>query len=66
MRNFVVQVEFPEVLVKDAHQTARVQATSWSHAVKRCLAEILKRPGIKGKRLSKIKLVAIRENGDAA
>lgn len=52
----VIEAFFPEVGSGKANQMARAEGSRPLVAVKRALEEIMKRPGIKGKRISTIKL----------
>lgn len=56
MKTWEVYAVFPEVLAKHTFQTARVEAGGFDTAAARALREIRKREGIKGKRISKLKL----------
>lgn len=49
-KHYVIQITFPHLKVKDAVQQVRVDAASISQAVRLALKDILRRPGIKGKR----------------
>lgn len=52
----VIEAFFPEVGSGKANQMARAEASRPVVAIRRALEEVMKRPGIKGKRVSTIKL----------
>jgi hypothetical protein len=58
-KTFSVVADFPEVLAKHHIQVVTVKAGSLELALKRGLAVIRKREGIKGRRISKVKVSAV-------
>lgn len=58
--SYVVNARFSRAVVKNAHQTARVRATSFALAAKRALDEIMKRPGVKGLRHQAVEITVVR------
>ena len=65
MKLVTIEAEFPELLSGRMWQNARASGTTVPTAVRRALAEILKREGIRRRRLSVIKLRISISNGGA-
>jgi hypothetical protein len=51
MKTFLIEAYFPEAIAHRAHQSCRKEATTLPLAVKRGIEELLKRNGVKGKRI---------------
>jgi len=56
VRSFSISAFFPEVKAHLAFQSCTAKASDMSTAVSRGLEEIRERPGIKGKRISEVRL----------
>ncbi len=63
-KEYAVSVLFPEVLVKHSRQQIRVSASNLRLAANEGLKAILKREGIKGRRLNRVQLVVVRAGPD--
>lgn len=59
MKTIRIIAEFPEVIVRHHLQEARATAGSLPLAIARGLREIMKRDGIKGRRIRRIKVSAV-------
>lgn len=59
-KSYTIVASFPQALAKHHIQSARVQATSFTVALRRGLAEIMRRPGIKGLRHKVIRLSIVQ------
>jgi len=58
-KDYAVSVIFPEVLVKHSWQHIRISASNLRLAANEALKAILKREGIKGRRLTRLQLAVI-------
>jgi hypothetical protein len=58
-KEYAVSVIFPEVLVKHSRQEIRVSASNLRLAANEALKAIMKREGIKGRRLTRLQLAVI-------
>lgn len=59
MKTYTIVVTFPEALAKHAIQGTTVKAGNFGLALKRGMQMIQKRDGIKGRRLTKVNIVAV-------
>ena len=58
-KDYAVSVIFPEVLVKHSRQQVRVSASNLRLAANEALKAIMKREGIKGRRLTRLQLAVV-------
>lgn len=64
MHRYQVTAKFPQALAKDAFQSVSVDATSFAIAADRGMKELMKRPGIKGKRHHNVQVTIIKLTED--
>ena len=65
MKTVTVSALFPQLPAKMAEQGATAQATNVASATARALRDILRRPGVKGKRIREARLYLTISNGDS-
>ena len=58
-KDYAVSVIFPEVLVKHSRQHIRISASNLRLAANEALKAIMKREGIKGRRLTRLQLAVL-------
>jgi hypothetical protein len=65
MKRFIVAAEFPRAVAHETYQSAQIMAANFPLAAKRGLAEMMKRPGIKGLRHKTMRLSIVEQEGGA-
>ena len=59
MKSWTVLVTLPDLVAHHAQQRVTVQACAWPVAVYRGVREVMKRPQVRGRRLSEMKISVI-------